>query len=534
MDRGFWIGFVVAAIIIPPVLLGSYGMAADGAMDAVSAGLGALAALVLALVVGLAFRKKILEFFKLKSAEFEEGFGDLSDAAEQVIAGDQGAAKEKVKEAAKKVAGWYSFTNFYRWIIGTCIALLLAYAGFAGTALLFEQNSRIKEQTTVLQNQSTLFEEQTKLFGKQTLLLEEQTNQLREQNKRFDIQNDLSSLSLVSQLRQRLLASTLLNEFRANLSTIDQQPIAEYETILSIFLGKNTLSLFNPGKLGLNSPNECTANATLVNSVFRSPNPSSVRAIADLAGSQNIGEGVIRSLEILLEDENPSVVIGALHALDLAESVPENLTINLSNLVEAKISLQSKVELKIRNSLVGNLSCENCEISVVNSMVVFSRKAKATVKSASHSILVAPSEWALVKAQEAPQDNKIGLGRLFYTKLAGSFMLDNEFTRVRVVGTEPDETYDVVEGDKFFSMNLDLNTEVVNAVDAVAAKEQIQAGKPVDFLGQIVSSTVRFGDNSPEEIDYKVDLDRVKFCKNFGQIVGALPYLELAEPQASE
>ncbi len=530
MSRDILIGFLIGAIVIPVVLVGGYGMAADGAMDALSASLGALAVLVLVLILGFAFRKKILEFFSLKSAEFQDGFGDLSDAAEQMIAGDQSAAKEKAKDAAKKLAGWYSFTNFYRWVIGTCIALLLAYAGFAGTALLFEQNKRIKEQNAVLQNQSKLFDEQTKLFGKQTSLLEEQTNQLREQNKRFDVQNDLSSLSLVSQLRQRLLASTLLNEFRANLSTYDRQPNFEKDSsILSIMLEKKAFSSYDLGELGLHSPNECAANAKLVNSVFRPPNPSSVRAIADLAASPNIGDGIIRSLEILLDDENPSVVIGALHALDLAKSVPKNLTVNLSNLVEAKISLQSQVTLNIRNSLIGSLRCEDCEVSIINSLVVFDRKANATVSSATSSILVVPPAWYLMNASEEPQREGVTLGRILHTTLTGSFILNKEFPQVRVVGTEQDKAYSALVDNSFYRKLFDFNSVAVNAVAADAAKEQILADQPLIFVGQITTATSQLKEDDPEAIDYKVEFDRAKFCEQFEYMVGAMPYLELAE-----
>ena len=97
---------------------------------------GAIAALLLVLVLLLAVRKWLLQ--KLTGND-ESGLNDVAtNIAGLVRAARVGSDEEQhnaVARATSSLINWYVWSNFYRWVIGTAVGLLLAFGAYAGTIL---------------------------------------------------------------------------------------------------------------------------------------------------------------------------------------------------------------------------------------------------------------------------------------------------------------------------------------------------------------------------------------------------------------
>ena len=136
----FWIGFFAAALVIVPVAVGAWGVTQGFARDWAATFFIVICTIVGLLVIGLLFRGAILRRLTGRAeATVEEISTTLISGVSAAVAQDRAAAEREADKLARVVLGWYAWSNFYRWVIGTALALLLAFASFTGTVLLFEQ-----------------------------------------------------------------------------------------------------------------------------------------------------------------------------------------------------------------------------------------------------------------------------------------------------------------------------------------------------------------------------------------------------------
>lgn len=312
----FWLGAFCAAAICVTVAIGAWSVASERALSIVSFAIGGLFASTLLLYLAFGLRKLILR----KALGLTEA--KLTQVAEHATDTIYAASQGQVQQAhlsstalAKAFVGWWTWNNFYRWVLRTNVALLIAFGGFVGTVLLFEQNERLSEQTKELIAQR---------------------KELQRQGDRFETQNELLGLNLTSNFRDRL-------------STLAEPSDAMTD---AIWVGKNScqITLDLDGLLG-------------------TPNPSAVAAIATLASSKQLSQKVVSALISLTEDRNHAVRLGAILALDRAKKIPENAQFNISGLHIAELKLRSSPSIEIENSFIRAFQCENCKVSTKNSVL---------------------------------------------------------------------------------------------------------------------------------------------------------------------
>ncbi|MEW7008626.1 hypothetical protein [Lentilitoribacter sp. EG35] len=312
----FWIGFFIAFLLLVPILLGAWGIAQEHAKAMITFALGALFSAILILVLILFFRDRILEkiFGSTKSS-----IEDVSqEALLALTAATTGKKDEAIKHTSSLVgagAAWYMWAGFYRWVIGTCVALLVGFGAFTGTVLLFEQNKK----------------------------LDAQTEQLIAQNKQFEAQNALASVSMVSGLRERL-------------RSVGTRSNTDIGIAPDVFL-------------------ECGVDFDYSHKLSLPANPSEVAAVKLLAQDENLSDNVIQSLTLLLRDESSAVKFAALSILDELEQIPEQTEVYIADLRLVydnnsiiDYTLQSDVNIWFARSLVAGFKCENCLVDLDDSV----------------------------------------------------------------------------------------------------------------------------------------------------------------------
>ena len=318
----FWLGFFVASIAVVLVAVGAWGVAVEKALSVVAMAFGAVIALSVVAIIVFVFRDRIL---KRVLGVAEATLHDVNAQAFATISaatkGDVETASQSASRLTTTLLAWYSWSTFYRWVVGTNITLLVAFAGFAGTVLLFDQNKRLREQTAEL---------------------EEHRTQLSIQSESMKFQNEMSGLSLTS-------------EFRERLNGVTEPKVRQGRTLIGL------------GPLeGMFRKTECTI--TLSEHPFlQPPNPSSISGISRLASNGNIGEQVVAALVDLLSDTDSSVRLGALQTLDKAGRIPPNTSLDLVNIEVKGITLNSEVDITLNNSTVEFFFCEKCKLKLWNS-----------------------------------------------------------------------------------------------------------------------------------------------------------------------
>lgn len=118
--------------------------------------------LIVLLLLILFLRNAILE--KITGSTKAE-LTDFSDKLVRLIMSDTDK-QEKIETASdvtRTFVNWYTWNRLYRWVIATCIAILLAIAGFAGTVLLAKQNAimSLQKDQVEFQNGLQIFETQS-------------------------------------------------------------------------------------------------------------------------------------------------------------------------------------------------------------------------------------------------------------------------------------------------------------------------------------------------------------------------------------
>ena len=99
------------------------------------------------------FQERVLEFI---TGFREREISSLPDKIVRLFFGQTSEDKktEITSEIIQKLTQWYIWTRLYRWVIATCIGILVATAGFAGSILLAKQkqNLRLSEGSSNLRN----------------------------------------------------------------------------------------------------------------------------------------------------------------------------------------------------------------------------------------------------------------------------------------------------------------------------------------------------------------------------------------------
>ncbi|MCI5075559.1 hypothetical protein [Oricola sp.] len=324
----FWIGFFVAFLISLPVAVGVWAAQKGLARDLAAAAFGVTAFLVILLVVMLLFRDRILQrLIGTPRSAIEDVTKSGFEAISATLAGDRTQATHHASQAVAGGLAWYGWSSFYRWVIGTCIAFLVAFAGFTGTVLLFEQNEKLGKQI--------------ELLGDQNEKLGSQTELLAGQNERLDTQNALSSLSLVSRLREELRSGS--EEARIGVEYYD------------LVLGD---PIWQDG--------DCSLHFDLGTELIRMPNESRIGAIVDLTHSELLSESITSALTILLDDSHAGVVMGAAAALLQIGKFPDGTDLILDNAIIRGFEPPAYQSISARGSLF-DISCEECSVELIDS-----------------------------------------------------------------------------------------------------------------------------------------------------------------------
>jgi hypothetical protein len=167
MERqtSFFIGFFSAIVIVLPILVGAVYLFSTKGASAITFIFGILAGLLITLFLILIFRKTITKrIFGTASSNLESvsnSFGSLILAS---IKGNERQIQKHSHEATRNFISWYSWINFYRWVITSCISIAGAFAVLIGAVLLIEQNQHLKanneilRKTTAVQNLNHLLE----------------------------------------------------------------------------------------------------------------------------------------------------------------------------------------------------------------------------------------------------------------------------------------------------------------------------------------------------------------------------------------
>lgn len=326
----FWIGFFVALLSSVPIAVGAWGVLTDQAAQMVFIFIISMATLISGLLIVMYFRKPILERIIGRSLA---GVDDISRTSvallTAVVRGDTEKAIEEAGDLAQTGFAIYTFSGFYRWVIGTCAALVVAFGAFTGTVLLFEQNRKLEEQTMTLKAQNVLFQQQT--------------NQSVEQTRQFGRQNELLSLTLVSQIRQPF----------ADQADVDFNPMV------------SEIGWWQPD----DEQNRCTISFDEGKKLRPQPNRSTISALTKLANSEQIGQSVIEALWFLTEDFDSTVKLGAILALDEMDLLGSDRSFSISNIHSSYLEIQSDIRLFFSSSRVGPIKCDKCETSFRGSVV---------------------------------------------------------------------------------------------------------------------------------------------------------------------
>ena len=342
----FWIGFFAAALLVVPVALGIMGVAEERLRQMAVVLFAGVSVLVVLLVVALFFRDAILRRVLGRSeVALEDVAGSLVSAVAAASEGDRDKAATHARALVQGGVGWYAWSSFYRWVIGSALGLLLAFGAFVGTVLLFEQTRTLRVQTERIG-------EQTELMSAQTALMEAQTERLREQTEAAAMQNEIMTLNLVNQLREQMLAS------------VETLPLGEW--------------LRSFGWPGITSPIvahsgtqlSCGVGLQLEHELNSQPSEATLGAIEELTQSASLGNRVIDALKLLTQDSNSGVSLGAIQVLDKIDQPFTETEVHLNNvLVDKPTHLRNpQHQLVFAGSYVANLNCPDCELRVETSI----------------------------------------------------------------------------------------------------------------------------------------------------------------------
>ncbi|MEL6885809.1 MAG: hypothetical protein AAFP87_14950 [Pseudomonadota bacterium] len=407
----FWTGFFAAALLVVPIAAGIMGAAEQELRRAAVLIFAVVSGLVLALVLALLFRDRILRAVLGRTeATLSDVSASLIDGVSAAATGDSKAATAHAQAFVQRGIGWYTWSSFYRWVIATAVALLLAFGAFVGTVLLFEQNRKLGEQTVTLREQTVTLgrqtdaleiqtqrlTEQTDFMRSQTDLMQAQTERLREQSEAAAMQNEIMTLSLVTELRDQMLSTI---ESR---TTIDAMRATGWQGIDSWLVA------------GEDADGRCSLKFSDSHIVHSSPSDATLGAIKALAARGVLGDRVIEALQLLTVDRHGGVALGALLALEKAGYPQVDGHVGLQDVIatEALVLHTQGYKLDFFGAALVNFYCPRCQIGVTGSMIYVQpgddvsgygnlELFRSTGGETREGVVVRPAGWV-------PPDDRIG------------------------------------------------------------------------------------------------------------------------------
>lgn len=302
--------------------------------------------LVGTLVIVLIFRDWILrKLLGRTEVALDDVAGALVRAVSAASAGDREAATTHAQAFVQSGIGWYTWSNFYRWVFNTALALLVAFGAFWGTVLLFEQTRTLRVQTDRIADQTELMSSQTKLMEAQTARLEEQTLAAV-------IQNEILTVSLVGELRDQILSTTQEVDFFELLRGSDGYFDKDLELVRARS-GACRLNLDDPGPL------------------TRPPGGGTIRALAKLARSGRLAPQVREALDFLTEDNNGAVALTAVRVLDEIGGTKTYELSNIERMLLEEWEIRQPHDFYISGSVVSDLTCPDCKVILSDSFVFY-------------------------------------------------------------------------------------------------------------------------------------------------------------------
>ncbi|MEO0633616.1 MAG: hypothetical protein AAFY52_05730 [Pseudomonadota bacterium] len=355
----FWIGFFAAALLAVPIAGGIMRSADEQILQVAIIIFVGVATLVVFLVFVLLFRDWILRrLLGRTEVALEDVAGSLVQSVAAASAGDRDAAAAHAETFVKAGIGWYTWSNFYRWVFATALGLLLAFGAFWGTVLLFEQTRTLRVQT--------------ERIADQTALMELQTARLQEQTEAAEIQNEIMSVTLVNEIRLQILATlsevtaaSVFSDYR--IGTSDAQFVYHKTAPCGLELGPERV-------------------------LKRLPSQGSIDALSDLASSGKFAGQVRKSLRYLLSDRNSAVSLSALMVLDSLGEASRNEPLYFEGLFVEELNLTGRHDLHFSESIIASVACPNCTFSAYRSFLL-SDLWDDDFFELSFEMSVVPSDW---------------------------------------------------------------------------------------------------------------------------------------------
>jgi hypothetical protein len=311
----FWVGLFFALIVILPLFYGIAFFAERRALDVAILLFGGIVFVLVILLFALFFRRKIIKKITGRGeASYSEVYQSGSQLARAIIARDANGVDTHLHQLTSTLFAWYSWTFFYRWVLGFAVALLLAFGGFAGTVLLFEQNRKMDVQ-----------------------------------NEKSEFQNELMALDLKEQIRNLLLLP----------------PITLQEFLTDFPIGGATKQ-FSDTKVRFES---CEITAKWDARLYRTPNESDILHATDLVNRELLKGRSILILNNLMKDENLSVSYGAITVLDRIGELKVDGPMTFEKMIFKNIELPKGQEIFIAESVLENVECNGCKLGVSGSFV---------------------------------------------------------------------------------------------------------------------------------------------------------------------
>ncbi|MBY5935353.1 hypothetical protein KUV51_20270 [Tateyamaria omphalii] len=453
----FYLGFFSAGLLAVPMATGIMG-ATEQEMRRIAVTLFiAVSVLVFFLVIALFFRGWILRrMFGRAEATLDDVSASLISGVSAATAGDREAATKHAQELVQRGMGWYAWTGFYRWVIATAVALLLAFGAFMGTVLLFEQNRKLGEQTEALRTQTERLTEQTDFMRVQTeavqaqvQLMSQQTESMRLQNDRMDaqtqqmtLQNELVMLDLVDKLRGQFKSTSTEMSLRDILN--------EVGVLVTMPVVKGT-------------DDGCLLTWNFEHTLARPASPATLATVEGLARNPLLRGRMLDALLLLTQDDDSAVALSALQVLSRLNPGEElgerwlDLEVTLRGVFVGDLNLDTRALVFLNDTYVERFACESCSLYIERS---YAEAEDARVDALIHTVF------------EGPYDATSAL-----PPIVSVFRDTRPFGDLRV-GSANSETVSVVLGDQDAILDRGPRVSTCEALSSLAENAPMFAYQP--------------------------------------------------------
>jgi hypothetical protein len=260
----------------------------------------------------LCYQEPILKFlFGAKRQNLKQVLDDISDAMESLPIFFNTEGGKRISHAVRQGGTLYLSWSLRLLIFRTIIGCTVALGGIFGSYILIKQ-----------------------------------TEVMSKQSESLDVQNALSSLNFVSNLRDRLK--------KDKIAIFPVWELSQFNFVLDDSVpavSSNYLDRLKP-------------------ELYSHPNQSDVQALSDIALSPELSDRMVRALEHLLKDDDPSVVIAALEVLNLAKKLRNGMKVTIKNAYIHELTLDSSAHITFENSIVQSFTCSQCNVSSTSSILV--------------------------------------------------------------------------------------------------------------------------------------------------------------------